>query len=154
MKTTLVAAIGRGNRTIGKDGCIPWDIPEETQHFRNYIEGKTIVMGRKTFENTGVFDDCINIVVSRTLPDDVNPEVARNIEEALDIAEYCGTTELCVIGGETLYRQFIDDADEMVISLVDGNYDGDRHFPPIILDEWDVKSQNIRNQFTVMNYER
>ena len=53
MKTTLIVAMD-SNNGIGKNGCIPWHVPEDLVHFKQYTNGKTVVMGRKTWESLPV----------------------------------------------------------------------------------------------------
>lgn len=66
MRIILVAAISGPNRVIGKNNQLPWDIPEEMADFRAFTSGKTILMGRKTFEGIGrILPKRRNILLTR-----------------------------------------------------------------------------------------
>lgn len=110
------------NGVIGKDGTIPWHIPDDFKMFRDATLGHAVVMGRKTYESLpGVLKGRLNIVVSSTMsPLDV-PEgvtVVRSFRHATELAQTFNYKLLWVIGGEGLYEAARNDASEMYITEV------------------------------------
>ena len=133
-KVTLVAAMGR-NRAIGLDGKMPWHLPAELQHFKRTTMGKTIVMGRKTWQSIGrPLPGRQNVVVSRD-PDYLadGAEVAGSLEQALEIA---ASEEVMVIGGGQLYALAMPLANRMVLTVINIEPDADTWFPAWDEDEW------------------
>lgn len=137
MIVTLIAAVDR-NGVIGKGGRLPWHLPLDMQRFRQTTMGHPVVMGRTTWESIGhPLDGRHLIVVSTTLtpPGLDGVTVARSLDEAFRIARE-RDDELFVAGGESIYRQTIDRADRILLTLIDASFDGDRHFPPIPPDRF------------------
>jgi dihydrofolate reductase len=133
-EVTLVAALGR-NRAIGLDGKMPWHLPAELQHFKRTTMGRTIVMGRKTWQSIGrPLPGRQNVVVSR----DPNyradgAEVAKSLEQALEIA---ASDEIMIIGGGELYAVAMPLASRMVLTVIDIEPRADTWFPEWDKDEW------------------
>jgi len=131
---TLVAAMGR-NRAIGLAGRMPWHLPAELQHFKRVTMGKSIVMGRKTWQAIGrPLPGRQNIVISR------NPaflakvvELVGSLEEALEIAE---SDEVMIIGGGQVYELAMPQAQRMVLTLIDIEPEADTWFPAWEEKEW------------------
>lgn len=159
MKITLIAAMTE-DRVIGRGNEIPWDIAGEQEHFRKETFGHPVIMGRRTFEN--IVDKLgkplpgrLNIVMSESESYNYNQTVtARNKQAALEAAEDSYEDEVFIAGGESVYEQFIDDADRMVLTWIKKDYDGDSYFPDFTMDEWKTQSQTITNNYSVINYER
>ena len=132
---SLIAALAR-NRVIGANGGLPWHLPEDSRHFRRATLGKPVVMGRKTFESMdGPLDGRENIVVSRQR--DYAPpgcRVAASVAEALQLAK--DAPEVMICGGEAIYRECLPLADRMYLTFVDGEFEGDAHFPEYDTGEW------------------
>ncbi len=130
MRITLIAAIGP-DRVIGRDGDLPWRLPADLAHFKRMTLGHTVLMGRKTFDSIGrPLPKRRNLVLTGSpdrLPEGVHgvASVAEAIECAAD------ETELFVIGGAEVYRLFLDSADRLVITEVEGAFTGDTFFPEI-----------------------
>lgn len=131
-KIVIVAAHGR-NREIGKDNKLPWSIPAEMKHFRRTTLGRTLLMGRKTAESLGgALKQRTNLVLTRsnTVPYEGMIPVA-SLKEALEHATK-DNSDLLIIGGEEVYRQFVDQADTLIISYVSVDVpDADAFFPEI-----------------------
>ena len=127
---TLIAAMGK-NRAIGLDGRMPWHLPAELQHFKKTTMGKTIVMGRKTFQAIGrPLPGRQNIVVSRNPDfhaDDV--DLATSLDDATAMSQ---SDEVMMIGGGQLYALALPTATRMVLTLIDIEPEADTWFP-----EWD-----------------
>jgi len=127
---TLIAALGR-NRAIGLDGRMPWHLPAELQHFKRTTMGKTLVMGRKTWQAIGrPLPGRQNIVISRNSAFEAKGvDVADSLTRAVEIAR---SEEVMVIGGGQLYEQALPMAGRMVLTLIDIEPEADTWFP-----EWD-----------------
>ena len=127
---TLIAAMGK-NRAIGLDGRMPWHLPAELQHFKKTTMGKTIVMGRKTWQAIGrPLPGRQNIVVSRN-PDFLakGADLAASVDAAVAMSE---SDEVMIIGGGQLYALALPSATRMVLTLIDLEPEADTWFP-----EWD-----------------
>ena len=130
MFVSIIVAMDLGG-VIGNKEKIPWGkLPADMAWFRKQTRGKPVVMGRKTFESIGeALPERKNIVLSRNLSFAV-PEhsVAHSVDEAISFAGP-HTPELMIIGGEEIYEQFLPRANRMYITIVRGNFEGDRYFP-------------------------
>ena len=119
---------------IGKDGNLPWHISEDLKNFKRLTSGSTILMGRNTWESLPVrpLPERRNIVLSSKEVPDV--EYYTSVEECIETLDGDGTEKLFVIGGTTVYRNFIHRADELHITHVDELTEGiDTYFPVTIL---------------------
>lgn len=124
----LVLAIGK-NGVIGKDGKVPWHIPEDLRHFKAMTMGHAILMGRKTHEETKrPLPGRRNIVLTRN-PDYSAPgcEVVSSLEEAISLARTTDP-EPRVIGGAEIYRLALPLATRIYLTEVDREVDGDTFF--------------------------
>lgn len=130
MKILLVAALA-SNRVIGNENQLPWHLPADLKHFRETTTGHTTVMGRRTFESVGrPLPKRTNIVLSRQNGWTAEGiEVAANAEAAFALAAAHPDQDLYVIGGQALYSLFLDRADEMLLTRVEVECEGDAHFP-------------------------
>lgn len=131
MKVSLVAAVAR-NGVIGRDGRIPWHLPEDLARFRAVTMGHPVIMGRRTWESIPdrfrPLPGRRNVVVTRNPRwTDDGAERAGSLEGALDLLE--GASEVFVIGGAELYRAAIPLADELLLTEIDEDVDGDTSFP-------------------------
>ena len=130
MRVALVAAVARGG-VIGRDGGIPWRLPEDVAFFKELTTGHTVVMGRRTWESIPErfrpLPGRRNVVVTR------NPEWsaegaerAGSVEEALALVE--GTERVFVIGGAEIYTAALPHADELILTEIDVGVEGDTVF--------------------------
>ena len=129
---TLIAAMGK-NRAIGLNGRMPWHLPAELQHFKQATMGKTIVMGRKTWQSIGrPLPGRQNIIISRN-PDfsATGAEVCASLPAVVEIAQ---TDEIMVIGGGQLYELALPLARRLILTMIDIEPQADTWFP-----EWDDK---------------
>ncbi|HEY0635510.1 MAG TPA: dihydrofolate reductase [Gammaproteobacteria bacterium] len=125
------------NRLIGVDNRLPWKLPADMQWFRRHTLGKTIVMGRKTFESFGgrPLPQRTNIVVTRDKSYQApGAVVVHSIEEALQAAAH--EQELFIIGGASFYEQMLSRAKRLYITQVHGAFSGDAWFPPVDMRHW------------------
>ncbi|OAN18999.1 diacylglycerol kinase [Photobacterium jeanii] len=128
MKISMIAAMAN-DRVIGKDNAMPWHLPADFAWFKRSTLGKPIVMGRKTFESIGrPLPGRHNIVISR------NPEfqadgvtVVADIDAA--IAAAGDVAEVMIIGGGSIYQACLPKADQLYLTFIDAEVDGDTRFP-------------------------
>ncbi|MDE3000797.1 MAG: dihydrofolate reductase [Gemmatimonadota bacterium] len=151
---TVIAAIA-DNRVIGKDNAMPWHVAEDLGHFKKITSGGVLIMGRKTFESIGCkpLPDRPHVIVSRSFPETAGVDVCRTFEAALDRARSYGKPVFSA-GGAEIYRQSIPLANRMVLSRIEGEYDGDTFFPEFDESEWRLASEEERAEFTLRVYER
>ena len=138
---TLVAAMGR-NRAIGLDGRMPWHLPAELQHFKRTTLGKSIVMGRKTWQSIGrPLPGRQNIVVSRD-PGFVaaGADVVTSLGAAIEISD---SAEIMVIGGGQLYSLALRQATRMVLTLIDIEPEADTWFPEWNANHWSQSNERL-----------
>ena len=131
---TLIAAMGK-NRAIGLDGKMPWHLPAELQHFKRATMGKTIVMGRKTWQAIGrPLPGRQNIVVSRnTAYVATGADVTVSLADAVEVSQ---SDEIMVIGGGQLYNLALPQAERMVLTLIDIEPEADTWFPAWDVEQW------------------
>ncbi len=130
MIISIIAAMAE-NRVIGRDGAIPWDIPDDRRRFRELTMGHPIIMGRKTFESIGrPLPGRRNIILTR-LPEYRREGccVVHSLADALAAAG--GADEVFICGGEELYRLALPLADRIYLTVVHRCCAGDAYFPPI-----------------------
>ncbi|TML68545.1 MAG: dihydrofolate reductase [Actinobacteria bacterium] len=132
MTIALVAAIARGG-VIGRDNTIPWRLPEDVAYFKALTTGHPVVMGRRTWcslpDRFRPLPDRRNVVVTR------NPawhgegaERAASLGEALQLLG--GEARVFVIGGAELYAAALPVADQLLLTEIDADVEGDTFFPP------------------------
>lgn len=132
-KTVIIVAAMARNREIGLASAMPWRLPGELQHFKATTMGKSIVMGRKTWESIGrALPGRQNIVVTRNR--DYRADGCLVVPSLLLAIERADGDEVMVIGGGQLYQQALPMADRMVLTRVDCAPAADTWFP-----EWDEK---------------
>jgi len=144
------------NRAIGKDGTIPWYIPDDLKFFKTLTVGKTVVMGRKTFESMGCkpLADRINVVMTRTV-ERLYPNVIQ-LSEPNRIRELASMGEIFIIGGADLYAQYLPLADKLYITEIHRDIGGDVFFPPLQEDMFSLASSwknSYNNGETEYNYD-
>lgn len=155
---SMIAALSEDYVIANNDG-IPWHIPEDLEHYKRTIEGHLTVCGRKTYEVTPVVQGRESVVVTSQEDYDTESEnayVANSIDEAVTMVEKIADEEevVYVIGGESIYSAFLKYADEMVLSHVHGEYEGDIKFPRFNEENWNVEEQESRDGFDIKWYRR
>lgn len=130
----LIAAMAE-NRVIGRDGDLPWRLPEDLKRFKRLTLGKTILMGRKTWVSLGrPLPERQNWVLTRDAA--FRPDGASVFADLPAALAAHGDGELTIIGGADLYRQTLPMATRLELTLVHGNVDGDARFPAFDPAEW------------------
>jgi dihydrofolate reductase len=134
-RINLIVARSR-NGVIGRDGALPWRLPEDLAFFKRTTMGHPIVMGRRTWESIGrPLPGRRNIVVSRRADyTAAGAEVAPSLDEALRLC--AGSAELFVIGGAQLYAEALARADRLIVTEIDADFDGDTRWPAPDPAQW------------------
>ena len=137
---SLVAAVAR-NGVIGRAGGLAWTDPADLKHFRTITQGHAVLMGRKTWDSLPPrfrpLPGRRNVVVSRQPGLRLDgAEVCTSLDEALSTLAKEG--RVFVIGGGQLYAQALPLADELVLTEVDADLEGDTYFPVIDRRVWEV----------------
>ena len=126
------------NNVIGKDNDLPWKLKKDLLHFKNYTVGKTILMGRKTFESIGrPLPNRNNFIVSTTLQNVNGAEVFKSLDSAIE--NVSPGEEVVIIGGGYLFRESINFFNKLVLTQVDCVIDGDIFYPEVNLDQWTLE---------------
>ena len=137
MRISLIVAAS-ANNVIGKDGGLPWHIPEDLKRFKAITMGKPIVMGRLTHESIGrALPGRQNIVI--TTRKGYAADGCNVVACPADALRAAGDAdEVMIIGGGEIYRQFLRRADRIYLTRIDADIDGDVFFPTLEPDEWAV----------------
>lgn len=156
----IICALARSNRVIGKNHKVPWVIPEDIARFKQVTQGYPVIMGRKTWENDlerHPLPDRRNIVISSQAMISTQPQVifVTSISEALEqiLTEEKGF----VVGGSQIYAQFLDRADTLDLTLVEGTHEGDTFFPPyehLLGSQFERVTQEVYPTFSFETYRR
>jgi dihydrofolate reductase len=141
VEISLIVAVA-ANGVIGRDGGLPWHLPDDLKRFKQITTGHTIIMGRRTWESIAhQLPGRRMIVVSRQpdyTPFVAGVEVAASLDGALQLAQLAGETEAFVIGGAELFREALPKADRLYLTIVFAEIDGDVYYPD--LDKFDSQS--------------
>ncbi len=143
MKIILIAALDKG-RVIGSEGSIPWNIQEDLNYFKEKTTNKAIIMGRKTYESIGrPLPNRLNIVMTRSIEEIKGVKIALDKEKALEEAKRF-SSEIFIIGGEFIYKEFMELASVMLLTEIDLKTKGDAFFPKWNKSEWKEASRHSR----------
>lgn len=115
------------NHVIGYKGRLPWKLPNDMKRFKNLTVGKSIVMGRRTYESfpNGPLPKRLNIVMSRNSNYQVK-EPAVLINDISDLSKYVDmNSEIVVIGGSKIFEAFKDIVDRLYLTKIDYEFKGD-----------------------------
>lgn len=132
---SMISAIGK-NYEIGKDNKLIWRIPEDMKFFKNTTMGHVVIMGRKTYESLPGNLPGRKMIVVTSKNIDNNVETVKDISEIIDRYSKSGE-EIFIIGGESIYRQFIDYASNLYLTEIDDMcQEADTFFPQIDKSMW------------------
>jgi dihydrofolate reductase len=149
----IIVAMSK-NRVIGDSNTLIWHLPEDLKRFKQLTTGNTIVMGRKTYESIGrPLPNRRSIIITRDLNYFVEDcEVVNSLEEALLLSN----NDCFIIGGGEIYKQSINIADKLYLTLIDKEFEGDTVFPEI--ENWlEVSCEDFNNdefKYSFIEYER
>lgn len=123
-----IAAMAR-NRVIGREGAIPWHISDELRWFKKVTTGHTVLMGRKTYQSLGrPLPNRRNLVVTHG-PDIEGVTVVRDLS-TFDPSQYAAPgTDIFIIGGAAIYEQMLPRCEELLLTHVPLEVEGDAFFP-------------------------
>lgn len=153
MKIHVIAAVTKEG-VIGTQHGLPWHIPDDLKLFKKQTTGKTILMGRTTFETIGrPLPNRHNIVLDTERRPLEKVSVCGNLEEALILAAQLAE-ELYVIGGASVYRQMLPKTDVLHLSHIRKNYPGDVYFPYYDKSQWQETGREEFDEFVAIRYER
>lgn len=159
----IIVAVDK-NWAIGKNNKMMWSIPADMRFFREKTTGHVVVMGRKTLEsfpNGLPLKQRTNIVLSRDKNYQVKGAlVMHTTEELLEHLKGYAPEEIFIIGGESIYRQFLPYCDTAYVTKIDHAYDADTHFPNLDeMPEWEMteageEQTSFDLEFVFTKYER
>jgi dihydrofolate reductase len=157
MKLIVIAAHDP-NLVIGKDGSLPWHYKEDLKFFKNTTMGYPLLMGRIVFEelNEKPLPGREALVLTRSKAYD-HVQTFESIESALQFLEESEYEKVFVIGGGEIYRQMMDEADELVITEIHETHEGDTFFPEYrdkIGEVWKEVSRDDHEDLSFVKYER
>ncbi len=160
MSISLIVAASTNN-VIGVRGEMPWHISEDLRRFRKLTTGKSVVMGRKTFDAIGrPLPERRNIVITRD-PEFTAPgcDIAASPDVAIELAG--ASAEIMVIGGSQIYAAFLPRARRIYLTRVHAHIDGDTYFPALDESDWKLAcceehaaNAARRYGFAFMTYDR
>ena len=144
------------NWVIGGDNDLPWYLPEDLKHFKKITLGKTVLMGRKTYESIvkrlgKPLPERKNIVITRQsdlkVPEGVL--VYHGIADALDTHK---NEDVYVIGGAEIFKHTLPLAEMMYVTHVDGEYKGDVFFPEVDFNSWNKVEEKKHQGYSFAKY--
>jgi dihydrofolate reductase len=158
LKKIIISAVAK-NGVIGRsNGEMPWHVSKEFQHFKNTTLGFPIIMGRKSFDALGKpLKGRLNVVITNNpklhLPFD-EVKIFNSLKEAVNFFESGNLDKIFIIGGGEIFKQAINFADEMIISIMDFDAEGDVYFPEFDKSDWDIVNRDTQEQFEIVYYVR
>ncbi|ADD68164.1 Dihydrofolate reductase [Denitrovibrio acetiphilus DSM 12809] len=153
MTKALIVAMTK-DRVIGKNNDMPWHLPEDLKLFKAKTTGHIIAMGRKTYESIGrPLPNRENFVITRSGKEYDGCRVFGSVQECIKAAEEYDKT-LFFIGGGQIYSDAVDMVDEMHISYIKENYDGDTFFPEFDESRWKVTETEEYGDFIYKKFVR
>ncbi len=135
MRLSIVVAMD-DNRLIGSKNQLPWHLPADLAYFKKLTTGKSILMGRKTYDSIGrPLPNRRNIVITRNSNISIpGCEVVSSIDDALELTK--DDLEVMVIGGASLCEQLLPKVNRLYITKIDGEFEGDVFFPKYDDFDW------------------
>jgi dihydrofolate reductase len=156
----LISAVAE-NDVIGSDGGLPWEYDADLRHFRAKTLNTNVIMGRKTHES--IIDHLGHPLADRhSIVLTSNPDCTdcdsvvfcQSVDAALAETQTSVYDETFVIGGESVYEQFMPYATRMVITEIPGEYEGDTFFPEYDETEWEEVERTTDGELAFVTYER
>ena len=133
---------------IGRDGDMPWHLPEDLKHFNKVTSGHPVIMGRKTWlsfpDQYRPLPNRTNIVITRQenwsgTPEAEGAVVVKSLDDALLESQFApGCEAIWILGGGEIFRQSVDLANIAVVTTIDLEADGDTHAPQLGPD-WEAE---------------
>lgn len=146
MKINIIVSVSE-NWVIGKDNKLLWKLSSDLKRFKDLTTGYPVIMGQKTFESLpkGALPNRTNIVLTLD-PNFTAPNIITvyNIADALEKSK--DFNEVFIIGGGMVYKQFLDYADYVYLTMVHTIIDGDTTFPELLPDQWDQVDEEFKDK--------
>ncbi len=134
MAITIIVAKSN-NGIIGKDGDLPWRLPEDLKRFKRLTTGNIVVMGRKTYDSIGrPLPNRKNIVISRNMS--LKIEEVDVEHDLVDVLKRNQEENVYVIGGGQIYVEALPFSEKLEVTEVDVELVGDTSFPEIDSSQW------------------
>jgi dihydrofolate reductase len=165
MILSAIAAMAK-NRVIGKDGDLPWRIPEDFKFFKDKTSGHIMIMGRKTFESFGKpLPKRLHIVITRQVGyQREGAVVVRSVNEAVAKAKSLlqekdnrWPEEVFIVGGGEIYKEMLPITDRIYLTEIQETFDGDAKFPEFSPSLYQEVERSHRDQpvpFDFVTYEK
>lgn len=158
VEIVLIAAVAK-NGVIGVDGELPWHYSEDLQHFKGVTMNHPVIAGRVTYE--GLLEQLGEplpgretiVLTTTSVPSHERVHTASTRDEAVEIAAEMDDV-VYVIGGASVYEQFLPDADKLIITEIPEAPDGDTTFPSWEETAWEETTRVKGNNVTFVTYER
>jgi len=142
---SIIAALAK-NGVIGKDNQLPWGIKKDMKRFKKLTLKKPVIMGRKTYKSIGKpLPDRINIILTRKKNLEIpGCKTFNSIKKVLEFTKEF--EETFVIGGDSIYKQFLPLTKKMYLTIIDKEFGGDTYFPDYNNEKWKkVEEENFDN---------
>lgn len=155
MSFSKIIVAYNNKKAIGKNNSLLWYCKEDLKLFQEKTQNTSIIMGRKTWESLPKkpLPKRNNIIISSTLLQENNFYVCKTIEESIKLSKSL-SENIFIIGGEKIYKEFINIVDEIHVSYFDNDLDGDSFFPVINDDEYELKFSKQHQNFQELIYQR
>ena len=152
---------------IGNDGKLLYHIKNDLSNFKSITSGNVVIMGRKTFESLPKklpLPNRVNIIITSDenycVEASENVYIVHSVKDDVEMSKSLfSDKEVFVIGGESIYKQFLNSGEvsEMFLTIVHDEADGDSHFPQYNTDEWKTyykssvqKDGDLEFEFTIL----
>jgi dihydrofolate reductase len=147
-----IAAMSK-NRVIGREGKIPWHLPEDFKWFKKMTMGHVLVMGRKTYESIGqALPGRETVVLTRGGGSFPGARTASSLED-VDVSTHDGR-EIFICGGAEVYAQALPRCSDIYLTIVKKTIEGDAFFPPFE-DQFELAEQIADTpEFKILHYQR
>lgn len=153
MKNISIIVAIASNYAIGRDNQLLWHISNDLKHFKKITSGHTVIMGKKTYESLPFkpLPNRENIILTDVAGETISG--CTMVYSISEILEMCKNKEECfIIGGGSVYKQFMPHAETLYITWVEKDYEADVFFPEISEKEWEITEEekhfSEENNFT------
>ncbi len=137
IQLSIIVAVDR-NMLIGKNGSLPWHIPEDLRYFKQKTMGHPIVMGKNTWPGLkGPLPGRLNLVLTRDK--DFQAQGATVCHSVEDCLSHCGDGECFITGGAQVFRLFMPLISKIYLTRIEAEFEGDAYFPEFDPAKWELK---------------
>lgn len=157
---TLIAAVAENN-ALGKDGGLPWKLPDDFKRFKKLTQGHNIILGRKTFESLPKkLPERKHIILTNQKDyDHEGCVVVHNIKDALAFVQ--DDEQAFVIGGAHIYKLALPFVEKLELTQVHHSFDADTYFPDVDFTKWNLINKDFHEKdekhnfsFSYLTYKR